>query len=415
MDYILKYRKPEDTEGIDLPGSKSITNRALLINAMSETEARLEGLAQCDDTYAIIDALRKAELGHIDVGAAGTAMRFLTAYFAAMPSISLTITGSDRMLNRPIAPLVEALRNIGAKIDYISEEGFPPLRIEGRNLKGGHIGVRSDISSQFISALMIIGPTLQRGLTIHLLEDTVSKTYIEMTCQIMRKFGINAHYNNETIKIPRQSYLPPMSFDIEADWSAASYFYEMVALSDIDKLKLKGLQPPGKSLQGDSFLSEIYSLFGVQTSFYDNYVLIQKSDDSPKSDTPLDFNLTCCPDLVPTLAVTACLSNRQFHFKGISNLRIKECDRLHALVVELRGLGYFLRCDADSISWEGEKCQPNLRPIIKTYKDHRIAMAFAPAATKIDNLVIQDAEVVRKSFPQFWNEMRKVGINTSLY
>lgn len=412
MDYKLSYQKPEEPATIELPGSKSITNRVLLINAMSETQAKLEGLAQCDDTYAIIDGLRKYDLGHVDVGAAGTAMRFLTAYFAATEGVSVTLTGTDRMLNRPIGPLVEALRQLESRIEYGGEEGFPPLRIEGHRLKGGHIGVRSDISSQFISALMLIGPTLERGLTIHLLEDTVSKRYIEMTCEIMRKFGINAYYNNETIKIPQQSYLPPISYSIESDWSAASYFYEAAALSDTGKLKLKGLQSPEKSLQGDSRLAEIYESFGVQTAFYDGYAILQRN--GQREDSPIELDLRNCPDLVPTLAVTACLNRREFHFKGIRNLRIKECDRLHALVLELRGLGYFLRCDDDSLSWNGELCERAISPSIKTYKDHRIAMAFAPAATKIEGLVIQDAEVVRKSFPQFWNEMRQIGIETSV-
>lgn len=412
MDYILKYHQPEEIATIELPGSKSITNRVLLINAMSETHAKLNGLAQCDDTYAIIDGLRKHDLGIVDVGAAGTAMRFLTAYFAATEGVSVTLTGTDRMLNRPIGPLVEALRQLGAKIEYTGEEGFPPLRIEGNRLRGGHIGVRSNISSQFISALMLIGPTLERGLKIHLLEDTVSKTYIEMTCEIMRKFGINARYDNESITIPQQDYLPPISYDIESDWSAASYFYEAVALSKTDKLKLTGLYSADKSLQGDRQLVDIFELFGVYTAFYDGYAMIQKREYTDASAIELD--LKSCSDLVPTLAVTACLSNRKFHFTGISNLRIKECDRLQALVLELRGLGYFLRCDDDSLSWTGERCERSHQASIKTYKDHRIAMAFAVASTKIDGIIIEDAEVVRKSFPQFWNEMRKVGIETTV-
>lgn len=414
MDYKLSYKEKIEIDAIDLPGSKSITNRVLLINAMSETKSRIEGMAQCDDTYAIIDALRNAELGKVDVGAAGTAMRFLTAFFAATPGYSLTLTGTDRMLKRPIGPLVDALRGLGAKIEYVGEEGFPPLKIKGRTLEGGHIGVRSDISSQFISALMIIGPTLQKGLTIHLLEDTVSKTYIEMTNEIMRKFGINSHFNNETINIPHQAYLPPMSYSIEADWSGASYFYEIVALAGIKKLKIKGLLSPEKSLQGDSRLADIYELFGLTTMFNDGFAEIINTG-KPAEMSKIELSLSDCPDLVPSLAVTACLSERQFHFSGISNLRIKECDRLHALVVELRRLGYFLRCDSDSLSWDGERCEVDLVPEIRTYNDHRIAMAFAPAAVRVSSLVIRDAEVVRKSFPQFWSEMRAVGIGTEAY
>lgn len=415
MDFKLSYTPVEDIAEIELPGSKSITNRVLIINALSENPTRIEGLAQCDDTFAILDALKSWELGKVDIGASGTAMRFLTAYFATLQGASLTLTGSERMQHRPIAPLVDSLRQLGANINYEGEDGFPPLRIEGRKLKGGHIGIRGDISSQFISALMIIGATLKNGLTIHLLEDTISRPYIDMTTEIMRKFGVDVRANSQVIEIPAQSYLNPISFTVEADWSSASFFYEFAAIAASGNIKLKGLTAPDKSLQGDARLANLYHNFGIGTAFYDDYAVISSEAERHfESTETLRLNMADCPDLVPAMAVTACLTDRHFYFTGTRSLRIKECDRVAALVTEMRKLGYFMRCDADSLSWEGERCEPEENPIICTHNDHRIAMAFAPAVLKYTDLRISDAMVVNKSFPQFWNEMRRLGITTKV-
>lgn len=410
MDFRLSYSPRQEIRAIELPGSKSVTNRALIINALSCRPARIEGIAHCDDTIAITDALKQCDCARIDIGAAGTAMRFLTAYFAAMPGVSLTLTGTQRMLCRPIKPLVDSLMQLDANITYLGEDGFPPLSIEGKRLKGGNISIRGDISSQFISALMMIGPTLNGGLNIQLLGEVVSRSYIDMTCEIMRHYGIEVKSDENLIAIPEQSYSAPDVFMVEADWSSASYFYELVALTDMQNIKLTGLFSPQHSVQGDSALAHLFNHFGVQTSFNDDCAVISSGKRNEMSDEVLCLNLSTTPDIVPTMVVTACLKGRHFHFCGIHNLRVKESDRIAALTAEMRRLGYVLHSDFDSIGWKGERCTSELSPIISTYSDHRMAMAFAPAATIFPGLCIADVGVVNKSFPKFWIEMRKLGI-----
>lgn len=414
MDFRLSYSPQQEIRAIELPGSKSITNRALIINALSKRPTCIEGIAHCDDTIAIADALKCDDYTHIDIGAAGTAMRFLTAYFATTPGVSLTLTGCQRMLCRPIKPLIDALMQLGANITYLGKDGFPPLRIEGKQLCGGNISLRSDISSQFISALMMIGPTLQGGLTIHLLEEVVSRPYIDMTCEIMRRYGVDIKSDKNTIAIPEKSYSAPAVFMVEKDWSSASYFYELVALTGVQNIKLTGLFSPKQSMQGDSALADLFNHFGVHSSFYDDYVVISSDKKTEISGKLLDLNLSATPDIVPTMVVTACLKNRCFHFCGVHNLRIKESNRISALIVEMKRLGYVLHCDTDSISWNGERCISELSPRINTYSDHRMAMAFAPAATICQGLCIADVDVVNKSFPQFWTEIRKLGITSEV-
>lgn len=410
MDFRLSYSPQQEIRAIELPGSKSVTNRALIINALSCRPARIEGIAHCDDTIAITDALKQCDCARIDIGAAGTAMRFLTAYFAAMQGVSLMLTGTQRMLCRPIKPLVDSLMQLDADITYLGEDGFPPLSIEGKRLKGGNISIRGDISSQFISALMMIGPTLNGGLNIQLLGEVVSRSYIDMTCEIMRHYGIEVKSDENIIAIPEQSYSAPDVFMVEADWSSASYFYELVALTDMQNIKLTGLFSPQHSVQGDSALAHLFNHFGVQTSFNDDCAVISSGKRNEMSDEVLCLNLSTTPDIVPTMVVTACLKGRHFHFCGIHNLRVKESDRIAALTEEMRRLGYVLHSDFDSIGWKGERCTSESSPIISTYSDHRMAMAFAPAATIFPGLCIADVGVVNKSFPQFWIEMRKLGI-----
>ena len=410
MDFRLSYSPQQEIRAIELPGSKSVTNRALIINALSCRPARIEGIAHCDDTIAITDALKQCDCARIDIGAAGTAMRFLTAYFAAMPGVSLTLTGTQRMLCRPIKPLVDSLMQLDANIKYLGEDGFPPLSIEGKRLRGGNISIRGDISSQFISALMMIGPTLNGGLNIQLLGEVVSRSYIDMTCEIMRHYGIEVKSDENLIAIPEQSYSAPDVFMVEADWSSASYFYELVALTDMQNIKLTGLFSPQHSVQGDSALAHLFNHFGVQTSFNDDCAVISSGKRNEMSDEVLCLNLSTTPDIVPTMVVTACLKGRHFHFCGIHNLRVKESDRIAALTAEMRHLGYVLHSDFDSIGWKGERCTSESSPIISTYSDHRMAMAFAPAATIFPGLCIADVGVVNKSFPKFWIEMRKLGI-----
>ena len=411
MDIRLRYRSDIVASPIELPSSKSIANRALVINALSEHPAEIGGMAVCDDTQAIVGALEqvsKHSATIVDIGAAGTAMRFLTAYFAALEGVTVTLTGSQRMCRRPIALLVDALRQSGADIAYLGEEGFPPLRIEGKRLRGGEIAIRGDISSQYISALMMVGATFSEGLCIRLLGDTLSRPYIEMTAEMMRQWGIDVRTSADRIEILSHGYRSPVSYTVEADWSAASYIYEMVALAELQNVVVRGLVAPEKSLQGDSELVDLYRHFGVTTQFCDGCAVISCSPS--ESDEVLSFDLKATPDLVPAMVVTACLKGRRFAFEGVGNLRIKECDRIAVLTTEMRKLGYLLTFDDESVSWDGSRCESECNPLIMTYKDHRIAMAFTPAVTQHQGLAIEDAMVVNKSFPQYWEQMRLMGI-----
>lgn len=411
MDIRLRYRSDIVASPIELPSSKSIANRALVINALSAHPAEIGGMSVCDDTQAIVGALEQVSEHSatiVDIGAAGTAMRFLTAYFAALEGVTVTLTGSQRMCRRPIALLVDALRQSGADIAYLGEEGFPPLRIEGKRLRGGEIAIRGDISSQYISALMMVGATFSEGLCIRLLGDTLSRPYIEMTAEMMRQWGIDVRTSADRIEILSHGYRSPASYTVEADWSAASYIYEMVALAELQNVVVRGLVAPERSLQGDSELVDLYRHFGVTTQFCDGCAVISCSPS--ESDEVLSFDLKATPDLVPAMVVTACLKGRRFAFEGVGNLRIKECDRIAVLTTEMRKLGYLLTFDDESVSWDGSRCESECNPLIMTYKDHRIAMAFAPAVTQHQGLAIEDAMVVNKSFPQYWEQMRLMGI-----
>lgn len=411
MDIRLRYRSDIVASPIELPSSKSIANRALVINALSEHPAEIGGMAVCDDTQAIVGALEQVSEHSatiVDIGAAGTAMRFLTAYFAALEGVTVTLTGSQRMCRRPIALLVDALRQSGADIAYLGEEGFPPLRIEGKRLRGGEIAIRGDISSQYISALMMVGATFSEGLCIRLLGDTLSRPYIDMTAEMMRQWGIDVRTSVDRIEILSHGYRSPVSYTVEADWSAASYIYEMVALAELQNVVVRGLVAPERSLQGDSELVDLYRHFGVTTQFCDGCAVISCSPS--ESDEVLSLDLKATPDLVPAMVVTACLKGRRFTFEGVGNLRIKECDRIAVLTTEMRKLGYLLTFDDESVSWDGSRCEAESNPLIMTYKDHRIAMAFTPAVTQHQGLAIEDAMVVNKSFPQYWEQMRLMGI-----
>ena len=411
MDIRLRYRSDIVASPIEVPSSKSIANRALVINALSEHPAEIGGMTVCDDTQAIVGALEQVSEHSatiVDIGAAGTAMRFLTAYFAALEGVTVTLTGSQRMCRRPIALLVDALRQSGADIAYLGEEGFPPLRIEGKRLRGGEIAIRGDISSQYISALMMVGATFSEGLCIRLLGDTLSRPYIEMTAEMMRQWGIDVRTSADRIEILSHGYQSPASYIVEADWSAASYIYEMVALAELQNVVVRGLVAPERSLQGDSELVDLYRHFGVTTQFCDGCAVISCSPS--ESDEVLSLDLKATPDLVPAMVVTACLKGRRFAFEGVGNLRIKECDRIAVLTTEMRKLGYLLTFDDESVSWDGSRCEAESNPLIMTYKDHRIAMAFTPAVTQHQGLAIEDAMVVNKSFPQYWEQMRLMGI-----
>ena len=387
---------------INLPASKSISNRALILNALSYSAYDIENLSDSDDTR-VMEAAFESNSSHFDVGAAGTSMRFLTAFLAKTVG-EWTITGSERMKNRPIKLLVDALNSLGGKIEYMEKEGFPPLRIFGSALMGGEINLDGGISSQYISALMMIAPFMQNGLKINLEGKVISRPYIRMTQQMMADFGVKVAFHENIIDIQPQTYTP-IRYRVESDWSAASYWYEILALAEEGKIQLNGLKK--ESLQGDSHVAEIYKNFGVETEYFDNYVVISKSkEQTHKLDADkLEIDFTNVPDLAQTVVVTCCLKEIPFKFSGLQSLKIKETNRVAALINELKKLGYVLYEPSEGeLAWNEERCEPESVPSIATYEDHRMAMAFAPAAL-LKPIEILHPEVVSKSYPGFWEDI----------
>lgn len=395
-----------------LPASKSISNRVLVIHALTGGHTLPSNLSDCDDTEVIINALNDNPY-EIDIKAAGTAMRFMTAYLAVKAGEKHVLTGTERMRHRPISVLVDALRRLGADIQYVEEEGYPPLCIKGRTLEGGLLEVPGNISSQFISALLLIGPCLKNGLTLHMTGDVISRPYIDLTLWTMREFGADAEWSDyDTIVVTPKPY-EDRPYLIENDWSAASYWYEMMALTNNidDEIKLEGLMDGSK--QGDSQVRYLFSLLGVKTTFETKKagkpttVTLQHSG---RCVPRLEYNFVNSPDLAQTFVVCCALLNVPFHFTGLSTLKIKETDRIKALKKEMRKLGYMIRSANDSeLIWDGELCEPSLATGIDTYEDHRMALAFAPAALRFKDLQINNPQVVTKSYPYFWEDIKACG------
>ena len=404
----IKITAPQSIHAtIQLPASKSISNRALIIQALGNGHHQLENLSDCDDTQVMIRALQAQPGETIDIMAAGTAMRFLTAYFSVTPGTHI-LTGTERMKQRPIGILVNALRELGADIEYVENEGFPPLRITGKTLKGHHITLPGNVSSQYISALLMIGPKLEYGLNITLTGEIVSLPYINMTLHLMADFGAKASWvNDHELKVEPQPYRSTPYY-IENDWSAASYWLEIAALSKDAEITLPGLFK--HSYQGDSKMAENFGLLGAIPICKDNNVTIQKPrfvDISMATHMICDF--TNQPDLAQTFVVTCALQNITFCFTGLQSLKIKETDRMAALICEMRKLGYVLHEAEDSILyWKGERCERSQEPI-DTYEDHRMAMAFAPACLVMDNICINNPQVVSKSYPHYWDDLKAAG------
>lgn len=409
MQYIINAPLKLDTR-IALPASKSICNRALIIHALAGGTMMPCNLSDCDDTVVVTRALRSMP-DIVDIGASGTAMRFLTAYFSCR-SGTHTLTGSERMKHRPIKPLVDALRYLGARIEYLETEGFPPLRIEGTELEGGRLEIAGQVSSQFISALLMIGPVLRGGLELKMTGQIASRPYIDLTLWTMKEFGAEAEWTDiDTIRILPGHYLD-REYLIENDWSAASYWYEMMALSGDPEacVRLTGLTDNSK--QGDSVARHLFSLLGVKSVFE------KRTDGKPGGVTlkrlptrlpRLEYDFINSPDLAQTLVVTCTMMNIPFYFKGLASLRIKETDRIEALKTELRKLGYVLRdVDGCALTWDGERCEPSDAPI-ETYEDHRMALAFAPVAMTGREVKIAHPGVVSKSYPHFWDDLRQAG------
>lgn len=389
---------------IRLPASKSISNRALIMHALSHSDHPIANIAHCDDTDVMVKALSSSDSA-IDIGAAGTSMRFLTAYLANTPG-DWTITGSERMKQRPISILVEALKNLGAQIDYTEKEGFPPLRIKGQPLQGGSIHLDGSVSSQYISALLMVAPTMANGLTLTLDGKIISRPYIRMTLSMMEEFGIKAEWEENVIRISHQNYAP-IAYEVESDWSASSYWYQICALSEIgSEIRLPGLR--NDSQQGDSAIAKMFEHFGVTTTYTPSGVTITHTQENQGK---LQLDLVNQPDLAQTFVVTCCLLDVPFEITGLETLKIKETDRIVALKNECAKLGYHLQETDASLSWAGGEKASNQESPIATYKDHRMAMAFAPAAMRFPELKIDDPLVVSKSYPLYWENLKSVGFS----
>lgn len=410
MQYIINAPKAIKAT-IELPASKSISNRALIINALTGGSLQPDNLSDCDDTEVMINALRDMP-ETIDIKAGGTAMRFMTAYLAVTKGCH-TITGTDRMKHRPISVLVDALRYLGASIEYEGEEGYPPLKIEGHPLDGGHLEIPGNVSSQYISALLMIGPVMKDGLELKLTENIVSRPYIDLTLCMMKDFGADAEWTDiDTITVKQQPYMT-RDYTIENDWSAASYWYEMMALSgDCDsEINLTGLMDG--SYQGDSVVKYIFSLLGVKTLFKskEKATLTTVTIKRKRTTLPrMDYDFINQPDLAQTFVVCCAVMGIPFRFTGLASLKIKETDRIEALKKEMRKIGFVIKDANDSeLIWDGERCNPDENPVIDTYEDHRMALAFAPVAALIPGLRINDPQVVTKSYPKYWEDLKKAG------
>lgn len=404
----MNYRiiAPRRIEGeIDLPASKSISNRVLLLNALCATPGRLSNLAQCDDTDAVLSALAQPDASEVNIGAAGTAMRFLTAYFATREGREVVIDGTERMRQRPIGVLVDALRQLGADIEYVEAEGYPPLKITGTRLHGGALMVSGSVSSQYITAILLIAPVIG-GITLTIEGEIMSRPYIDMTLALMARYGVKAEWRENVIHVPAGEYTA-LDFTVEADWSAASYWWAMQAIVPQSRITLKGLEP--QSLQGDSRIAELMSQMGVTGNWCGRYLDL-RSNGGVGCCCSTFADLSGTPDIAQTLVVMLCLMGRPFRITGLRTLRIKETDRLEALRTELRKLGYVVKVEGDNaISWHFETTAAEASPHICTYHDHRMAMAFAPAAIRFPGLIIDDAQVVSKSYPLFWEHLRQAG------
>ncbi len=386
---------------LQITGSKSESNRLLILQALYP-EVDIQNLSNSDDTRVLKQALEKSE-GTIDIHHAGTAMRFLTAYFASKEGCEVEITGSQRMTERPIRLLVDALREMGADIEYIKETGFPPLRIHGKKLQVKTIKLQANVSSQYVSALMLIAPSLENGLEIILDGRITSTPYIMMTLEIMQHAGIKGRFENDRIFIEPAKNLKPATIAVESDWSSASYFYGIAAISETAEIILSNYRKT--SLQGDSCLARIYKHFGVETIYEGNSIILKKN--SFKRAKRLKEDLRNSPDIAQTIAVTCLALGMECELEGLHTLKIKETDRLQALKNEMEKFGakVYIAQDCLQLSPPGKL---NSNVAVETYNDHRMAMAFAPLGLNVP-LEIIDSEVVSKSYPDFWKDLKELG------
>lgn len=398
---------------IHLPGSKSISNRILIIKALSGLNFEIKNSSDSDDTKHLHEALNHYKNSSlINVGHAGTDMRFLTA-FLSLENGSYELTGSDRLQQRPVKDLVEVLKTLGADISYKNKEGYPPLLISGKQLSGGTVEISGSVSSQFITALLLVAPYFTNGLELTITGDLVSKPYVNMTIELMKEFGASVIWNKNSIIVKPVPYTYSKNeFVVESDWSAASYYYSIAALSELNtSLPINGLFQ--KSLQADSICAEIYKNFGVKTSYSENEITITKSAAVSKSQ--VEYNFIECPDIAQTVVCTCVGLQIPFTFTGLQTLKVKETDRIIALKNEFLKLGIQLIVSDNSIQWLGENSlNKSISVSISTYNDHRMAMSFATLCVLLDKVIIEHANVVSKSYPLFWEHLKSIGINQTL-
>ena len=400
MNYLIEHPSKIVKGKVSLPASKSLSNRALIIQAICKGAFSISNLSEAKDTQVLKEALENLS-STINIDDAGTSMRFLTAFFSIQKQ-EVVLKGSERMHERPIAPLVEALNTLGANISYLEKEGYPPIYIKKGNVQGGTIEVNCTISSQFISALLLIAPALPGGLTINLQGNLVSKSYIEMTLKMMAYFGIEYNWNSQTIQIKEQQY-QAKKICIENDWSAVTFWLEIVAIAEKAQIELNGLCE--NSWQGDIKALSIFSKLGVNYKFNNNQLILYKD----KKKTPNNqLNLIETPDIAQAICCTYAGLQKQLKATGLSTLKIKETDRILALQNELKKLALNTKISQDSILIRDFNKHTGI-PFIKTYQDHRMAMSFAPLALCFGKIIIENVDVVKKSYPTFWEELEKVG------
>lgn len=408
---ITSPTKPLDFS-VTISGSKSISNRLLILNEVLQLNCEFVNLSDSEDTQllqAAIESIRKRE-NVIDIHHAGTDMRFLTALLSTQPGTWI-LKGSERMKERPIGELVDALKQLGADIEFLEKENYPPLKITGLNLNGGEININSSVSSQFVSALLLISPKLKQGLTLHLQGSIVSEPYITMTIELLKSFGVEVKRTNNTITVqPKINTNEKVKkYFIESDWSSASYWYSICALCKGSIIELSSYFE--KSLQADSVLPQLFESFGVHSEF-DNHTLRLKNIPGKKQN--FKFNFNHYPDVAQTIACVSVGLNTNGELTGLETLRIKETDRISALEIELKKCGADVAVIENGLAIKSYDAKPTTNPTIATYNDHRMAMSFAPLAAIFGSIHIQNPEVVVKSYPSFWNDLKNAGFGVDL-
>lgn len=405
MNLLLQTSQSDLQAQIAVTGSKSETNRLLLLQALFPN-ITLANTSNSDDSEVMQKAL-KGNDEIVDIHHAGTAMRFLTAYFAVNEGREVVLTGSPRMKERPIKVLVETLQQLGAQISYENEEGYPPIRIKGQKITNNKVSIPANVSSQYISALLLVAPKLENGIELTLVGEITSIPYIKMTLALLNDLQIQTSFEGNVIKVYPKPEVAPKVMTVESDWSSASYFFSLVALSDTATIALSSYK--GTSLQGDSALVEIYAKIGVETHFEENKMTLTKIKNFNFEDVKFDLNNT--PDIAQTIVVTCLGLGIGCHLTGLHTLKIKETDRLEALRIEMTKLGANIKVTNDSLTLAASN-HINSNVSIATYNDHRMAMAFAPLALKVP-IIIDNAEVVSKSYPDFWEDLKTLGFKIS--